>query len=218
MENSALQIKSAANIAIVENEAGYRKMIHDKLANLPSVGSLIDYSSAEQFWHLADKDKIDVLFLDISMPGLNGLDLVSMISEKGYPIKIIMLTNLASEDTIIQAIKRGAIGYLWKSEINNIAEAVDIVLKGGAMISPTIALKMMNQFKVSESEDSASILTTREKQILDVLVSGVNCEKAAGLMDISVYTVRTHVRNIYEKLQVKNRTELVKKARDLGLG
>lgn len=214
MENT--EIKSA-HIAIVENEAAYRKSIIEKLKHLPEIASVDEFSSAEDFWLNTEKDKFDIIFLDIAMPGMNGLELVSMIKAKRLKARILMLTNLTSEDTIVNAIKRGAIGYLWKSDLNDIGEIVEVTLNGGAMISPNIALKLIQSFK-RPAETPTEELSTRERQVLELLISGINCEKVADTMHISIHTVRTHVRNMYEKLHVNNRAALVKKAREMGLG
>ena len=199
----------------MENDTNFRAMVCAQVWAHPSVGTVADFSNSELFWNSGQRDQFDLLFLDIMLPGMSGLDLLPLLHEYRLPAKTIVMSTLATEDVIVRAIQRGAIGYLWKSELRNIGEAIDIALGGGAAVSPTIALRMMQRFRTSEVQESP--LTARETQILEILISGVNCDRCAELIGTTVNTVRKHVRNIYEKLQVKNRTELVRRAKDFGL-
>ena len=199
----------------MENDTKYRALVCEQIRSHGSVVAVEDFGSSEQFWNSDRRDHFDLLFLDIMLPGMDGLDLLPMLEELRLPVKTIVMSTLATEETIVRAIERGAIGYVWKSELRNIAETIDIALEGGAVVSPTIALRMMQVFRRSGSQESP--LTARETQVLKILISGANCDRGAELLGISVNTVRKHVRNIYEKLQVKNRTDLVKRAKDFGL-
>lgn len=180
---------------------------------------IFEFKSAEEFWRSPVKNNMDILLLDISMPDMNGIDLLDLISESKMDVTVIMLSSLASEDTIIKALKKGAKGYIWKSEIGFLEQAINVILQGGAMISPTIAAKLLRTFRKAPEENLATSekLTTREKQILEILATGESCEKTAEIINVAVSTLRTHIRNIYEKLHVNNRTAMLKKASDMGI-
>jgi DNA-binding NarL/FixJ family response regulator len=180
---------------------------------------IFEFKSADEFWRSQVKAEVDILLLDISMPDMNGIDLLDLISEKKLKLKTIVLSNLASEDTILNALKKGAFGYVWKSEMEYLVQAISIVVSGGAMISPTIAVKLMQSFRKQpvDNPDYTEKLTVREKQVLEILSTGETCEKAAEIINVAVSTLRTHIRNIYEKLHVNNRTAMLKKASDMGI-
>ncbi|MDH5721621.1 MAG: response regulator transcription factor [Spirochaetia bacterium] len=204
--------------AIVDDDENFRRLTFQELEKHPQIEYLAEFSSCEKFWRSDEKDNFDFVFLDISMPGLTGIELIEMMQIKNIKGKIIMLTNLDSEDTIFKAIKHGAVGYLWKSEIYSIKDTIDVVLNGGAMISPTIALKILNSYRAEENtEPSETKLTVRERQVLEILAKGLKSENVSKEMHISVNTVKKHIRNIYEKLQVKNRVELMSAAKKSGI-
>ena len=207
--------KTKLYVAIVENDLDFRKFAANEIMQHKSVSRLDQFSSSEEFLDSVKNNQYDLLFLDILLPGISGLDMLSYLNENNYLINTIIITTLASDNTIVKAIQNGAVGYLWKSEIKNISEMIDIFLDGGATITPTIALKMMRLLKNSIPDELP--LTTRESQILEILISGASCKKSAEILEISINTMRKHVRNIYEKLQVKNRTELVNRTRNSGI-
>lgn len=205
-------------VGIVDDESRYREHVRNQLIRFITPERIHEFRSAEEFWRSPQKNRIDLLLLDISMPDMNGIDLLDMISENIPHTIVIMLSSLASEDMIIKALKKGAKGYVWKSEIGFLDQAIEVVMNSGAMISPTIAAKLLRTFR-KEPDDNQSLakLTPREKQILEILSTGESCEKAAEIISVSVATLRTHIRNIYEKLEVNNRTAMLKKASDMGI-
>ena len=118
---------------------------------------------------------------------------------------------------IFKALQHGCLGYILKSELENITETIDIILKGGAIISPMIALRVMKSFQQEKPVSEDSALTTREKQVIEELASGYTPAKVAELMNLSLHTVRTHIKNIYRKLNVNSSQELLSSARKMKL-
>lgn len=203
-------------VGLVENEEAYRDVFVQQLSGVPNVRSLRVWNSSEEFLREAAPAPLDILFLDIGLPHMNGVELAGIVHRDQPETSIIMLTNLMSEELIFKAIKNGAIGYILKSELRNFGEVIEIVQNGGAVITPTIALRVMTSLK-GDASVSETELTTREHQILNELVSGATTVDAAKTLGISENTARTHVKNIYRKLQVSSRVELMRKAIDLGL-
>ncbi len=206
----------ACNIGLVENEEAFRRLFAQQLAEVPGVHALRVWNSSEEFLREAGNEPIDILFLDIGLPHMNGVELAGLVG-RAYPeTSVIMLTNLLSEELIFKAIKNGAIGYILKSELRNFGEVIEIIQNGGAIITPTIALRVMMSLK-SEPQAAETQLTNRERQILNELTTGATTLDTARTLGISENTARTHVKNIYRKLQVSSRVELVRKAINLGL-
>ena len=159
---------------------------------------------------------MDLLFLDIQLPGMDGVELAERISRRNQATGIVMLSNMNSDKLIFQALRNGAIGYLLKSELRDIADTVRVILAGGATITPTIALRVLSSFRKSNPVLEAR-LTNREKQILELMVSGKTISRVAETLDVSRNTVNHHAKSIYKKLNVHNRSELARKAAEAGI-
>jgi DNA-binding NarL/FixJ family response regulator len=154
---------------------------------------------------------IDVILMDIQMPVLDGV-LTTQSVTKLYPhIKVIMLTVLDTEQSIYEAIKAGAIGYLVKeSSPQDIYDSIHEILNGGAPMSPSVARKAMKIIQnpnVLEAEKKDFGLSEREFQVLQHLCKGLNYNQIASNLIISPNTVRRHIENVYKKLDVKNKSE-----------
>ena len=155
-----------------------------------------------------------VILMDIDMPGRNGIEAVRLIRAVNKDIKIIMLTVFDDNQNIISAIYAGASGYLLKKYcFEKLYAAIAESLSGGAPLSAKIARMLMDHVAQSNS-GSIEIydLTVREKEILNSLVKGLSYKMIASSLNISFETVKSHIRNIYEKLHVHNQSEAVAKA------
>ncbi len=161
------------------------------------------------------KDKPDVVLMDIQMPGINGIEAVGMLKEKYPDLKILMQTIFEDEEKIFQSILAGASGYILKNTSPaRILEFIKETFEGGAPMSPTVAtkvLKMMVQHSPSAKHVSFD-LSDREKEILSWLVEGMSYKMIADTCFISLDTVRSHIKSIYEKLHVHSKGEAVAKA------
>ena len=158
--------------------------------------------------------KPQVILMDIDMPGRNGIEAVQLIRGVDKDVKIIMLTVFDDNQNIIAAICAGASGYLLKKYcFEKLYGAIAETLAGGAPLSAKIA-RMVLDHVISNSSGSVEKydLTTREKEILNSLVKGLSYKMIAASLNISFETVKSHIRNIYEKLHVHNQSEAVAKA------
>lgn len=165
---------------------------------------------------LEDVRKYDpeVILMDIDMPESNGIDTLKQV-RKSYPdLPVIMLTVFEDHEHIISAIIAGANGYLLKRDIDQVVPAIRDVLSGGAPLTSTVAKKVLQLFprRPVVTEESTDGLTWREKEILDLLVKGFSYKMIAAEVNLSVETIRTHIKKIYKKMQVNSATEAVYKA------
>jgi two-component system response regulator NreC len=163
---------------------------------------------------LAVLHKPDVILLDVGMPRLSGPDAAQSISQKIPAVRIVMLSMHSDEAYVLRALKAGARGYLLKASPEaDVLAAVRAVAAGNAYFSPSITKLLVEDYVVEARrrgiEDSYDLLSTREKEILQILASGKTNREIADLLYISVATVETHRTNIFQKLHLHNLAELI---------
>lgn len=163
----------------------------------------------------------DVAIIDLGLPDGDGAVLVAELRARSATMPIVVLTIHGTDERLWGAIRAGASGYLLKEDAGHRLErVVEEALDGGAPMSPRIARRVLALISAGAPEPTAAgapILTEREIHVLQVLSTGYTYDESATALDISVNTLRTHVRNIYEKLSVSSRTEAVMAALRLGL-
>jgi len=176
-------------------------------------------NSRELLELLENDHNIDAILMDIEMPEMDGIEGTREVKKKYPHIKIVMLTVFDDEDRIFQSIQAGANGYLLKDESpDKIHQGIQMIMTGGAPMSPTIAAKSLsllrNPIVIDASDQNDDIeLTKRQVDVLEQLSQGLNYQQIAENLFISPATVRKHIENIYEKLQVHNKIQAVQKAR-----
>ena len=156
----------------------------------------------------------DVILMDVRMPKRSGIEACLAIKDVAPTAQIIMLTVSDEEADLYEAVKNGASGYLLKdSSIDEVAQAVRVVADGQSLISPSMAVKLLDEFKQMSRSDRAQVptprLTERELEVLKLVAQGLNNREIAKRLFISENTVKNHVRNILEKLQLHSRMEAV---------
>ena len=157
----------------------------------------------------------DVILMDIDMPQLNGIEAVKQLKKLKPDVQVLMFTVFEDDEKIFQSICNGASGYLLKNtEPQKIIDSIVEVVGGGAPMSPSIARKVLSSFKLSANENKKNDyhLSTREIEVLSHLVNGLSYKMIADKCSISYETVRSHIKNIYEKLHVVSMTSAVAKA------
>jgi DNA-binding NarL/FixJ family response regulator len=169
------------------------------------------YPNVLQAKNQINQHKPNVVLMDIDMPGRTGIEAVREIRSFNAHLPVIMLTVFDDNIHVLEAIKAGASGYLLKKHISSkLFESITEVLEGGAPMSPSIARMVVSNMQ--RPSENPYQLTAREREILTVLSTGNSYKMIAAQFDISIDTVRTHIKKIYEKLQVHSQTEAVSKA------
>lgn len=156
----------------------------------------------------------DIVLMDIGLPSISGIEGVRIVKENFEKTEVLMFTVFDDDEKIFEAIKAGASGYLLKkSTPSEIIEAVFSLYHGGAPMSSSIARKVISSFQNSSAVSAKTTyeLTTRESEILHSLIEGMSYQKLAEKYFISISTVRTHIKHIYEKLHVNSKAEAVAK-------
>lgn len=201
-------------IGIIEDN----KVIRDNVAKFIGFHEEFDvtmvYGSAESFFHALRADSrltLDIVLLDIGLPGMSGLDALPLIFEQSPQADVVILTTYEEEDVILKALCAGACSYISKkASLPEIVDALRIVVKGGSYMSPSIAREIVNHL-MGGRISKATILTDRQKEILEMLVDGKSYATISAQLFISVETVRSHIKKMYKVLQVNNKTEAITK-------
>lgn len=209
--------KKLHHIAIVEDNVKIRDLIQKFLQMQEDIRCDHAYGSVEQLLQVMREGDIPhIILMDIDLEGMSGIDGMKLIKSKFPDIEIIMLTVYHDSHKIFNSLRAGASGYLLKhTSLPEIKEAIDVVLNGGSPMSPQIARKVITHFNSPEQpsdEKSDSGLTMREQEIVVGLVDGLSYKMIADRMDISIDTVRAHIRNIYKKLHVNSKAEVIAKS------
>ena len=202
-------------IGIVEDNIKIRNLIQKFLDMQEKMSCKIAVDSVEEMLeHLEKNESPDVLLMDIQLPGMSGIEGISIIKKKYPDIEIIMLTIYHDSHKIFNSLVAGASGYLLKhTSLPEIKESIENLVEGGAPMSPQIARKVIEHFKKPEPEKNPdSDLTSREQDIVNGLVDGLSYKLIADRFDISIDTVRAHIRNIYKKLHVNSKAEVIAKS------
>lgn len=211
-------------IALVDDNALNRSNFVQKVTVFPELEISIIAADGHEFLEKIKGLPLQhlplVVFMDIQMPGLNGIDTIKMAKAIYPSIHFIVLTVFEDDDTIFDAIQAGASGYLLKHESHlTIRQAIQEVLDfGGAPMSPAIArktLKILGQKKNTEHTDTSvieSLLTEREFEVLQHLVNGYDAKRIAEFTGISTLTVRKHIANVYTKLHVNSKAQVISMA------
>ena len=201
-------------VAIVEDNADLRGTLSRVINRAPGFQCVGQYGDAESALKGLPKDKPRVVLMDINLPGMNGVECVRRLKHAMPETLVVMLTAYEDTENIFGSLEAGASGYLLKrSKSAEILEAIQEVIGGGSPMTAHIARKVVHSFQSKgPSAQSTENLAEREREVLDLLSQGFMYKEIADKLGISFETVRTYIRRIYEKLQVRSRTEAVAKA------
>jgi len=174
---------------------------------------------------LARELKPDLIIMDVNMPISNGLEATRLIHRELPKVSILILTVHEEEEKLFEAVKAGAVGYMLKNaDSEQFLEGVRSALNGEAVLPPVLARQLLQEFaslasrpKPSPTDDTLPILTAREKEVLELIVTGATNLEISDHLSISIYTTKSHVRNILSKLQVVSRHQAVQVALRDGL-
>ena len=201
------------SVSIVDDEKKLCESIATFLNDSPGFRCLSIYGSARAaLQHLPD-DKPDVVLMDINMAGMDGIECVRGLKVIAPQIQILMLTVYEDTEQIFKALAAGATGYLLKRlEPAELLQAIRDVHAGGSPMSNSIARKVVASFQAAnQAGEKQNALSPREEAVLDCLAQGLAYKQIGDKLGISINTIRTHLRHIYEKLHVQSRTQAVAK-------
>lgn len=206
-------MKEPVRIILFEDNPILRESLVNLLALTGEYHILGSYPDCTEVEVLVQEVKPDVILMDIDMPGVNGIEAVSKIRRFNQQVQIIMLTVFDDNSHVFDAMYAGANGYLLKKYISDkLIYSIQEVLQGGAPMSPSIARLIISSLQQPVVAAKDYQLTNREKEILQLLSNGNSFKMIASELTISLDTVRTHIKHIYDKLHVRSQIEAVSKA------
>jgi DNA-binding NarL/FixJ family response regulator len=200
-------------IVLIEDHEPYARAL-EKFFKLP--GSTVEcraiYGSTEQALVEIPKDPPAVALVDINLPGRNGIECIARLKELCPQLVCLVLTMYEEDHLIFDALRAGACGYLLKrTPPAEIADALQVARDGGSPMSPHIARQVVSYFHQALPPKTAQVLTAREQEVLDQLIAGKPYKRIAQELGVSIDTVRTHVRKVYDKLHIHSRAEIMLK-------
>ena len=201
-------------VLVVDDQELFRRGLVMLLGSDADIEVIGEAGDGVQGTEMATSLAPDVVLLDVRMPKRTGIEACRAVKEAVPSAKIIMLTVSDEEADLYEAVKNGAAGYLLKdSSIEDVAQAIRVVADGQSLISPSMAVKLIDEFKQMSKPERSQVpglrLTERELEVLRLVAKGLNNREIAKQLFISENTVKNHVRNILEKLQLHSRMEAV---------
>jgi DNA-binding NarL/FixJ family response regulator len=202
-------------VSIVEDSEQVRNTLTKLINRAEGFKCLSEYANAEAALEGLPKDKPEVVLMDINLPGMNGVECVRQLKQKMPEVQVMMLTAYEDTENIFNALAAGASGYMLKrTPREELLAAIKEVQRGGSPMTTHIARKVVQSFQKAPAAappPAESNLSPREQEVLDCLSQGFLYKEIAEKLGISYETVHTYIRRIYEKLQVRTRTEAVAK-------
>ena len=207
------------SIWIIEDHTAFRRTLVRVLNAEDGLQCLRDFDSCEKALAALQRDDApDLILLDVGLPGMSGLEGIRLIKERSPKALVVILTVFEDDDKVFSAICAGSAGYLLKtSSAAEITQAVRDALAGGSPMTSRIARRVLDMFSKLAPKQSDYGLSDREKEILQLMTTGLIKKEIADGLSLSVHTVDTYLRRIYEKLAVNTRTGAVAKALKEGL-
>ena len=201
-------------VAIVDDNKDLRMGTSYVLSSSPSFKVVGTYETAEGLIDAFDDIIPDVVLMDIELPGINGIEATEQLKKKHPHVQIVILSVFEDDENVFQAICAGACGYVAKPVMPaQVTDMVEQAFGGASPMSPHIARKVLEMFKHYLPPPKADYnLTERELEVLDYLTRGYDNKMIAEKLFLSTYTVRAHIRNIYDKLHVHSKSQAVAKA------
>jgi DNA-binding NarL/FixJ family response regulator len=199
-------------IALIEDDLMVRNYLAAFFLAQKDLDCRIVAASVEDFFkQAATVEHLDIVLTDIGLPGKSGIEAIPEIKKRFPDVAVIILSVYIDSDRIFKALCAGAVGYLQKdTAMEEILECIHVISKGGAVMSPIIARKVVDYFAPKRS--FSELLTAKEQQVITAMVEGLSYKMIGVRLGISLETVRQHIKNIYRKLQVNSKTEVIIKS------
>jgi DNA-binding NarL/FixJ family response regulator len=207
-------------VLLADDHAVVRKGIHAVLTSLPGIEVVAETADGREALNLIEKLRPDLAVLDITMPGLNGLEVATRSGAASPRTKILILSMHAGEAYVAQALRAGVAGYLLKDAADDeLPMAIKAISRGDVYLSPKISRQVVERYVASGSAqpDPLAGLTTRQREILQLVAEGKSSKEIAALLDLSIKTVESHRSQIMDRVGVHDLTGLVRFAIRVGL-
>jgi DNA-binding NarL/FixJ family response regulator len=207
-------------VLLADDHALVRAGIRALLEDLEGVTVVAEAGDGSEVLELARKHRPDVALLDISMPGLGGLEASAQLKQELPEVRVVMLSMHANEEYVLQALRAGAVGYMLKdSATAELERALEAVMQGETYLSPPISKQVVEGYvqRVGAEQPAADNLTPRQRQVLQLIAGGQSTKEIAYRLELSVKTVETHRAQLMERLQIRDIAGLVKYAIRNGL-
>jgi DNA-binding NarL/FixJ family response regulator len=199
-------------LALIEDDDVIRKSLAAFFSRQDGLNCTIVAVSVEDFLIKSENaERPGIILSDIGLPGLTGIEGIPLIKKKFPDTSIVMLSVYADSDRIFKALCAGAVGYLQKdTPVEEILDCINIISKGGSAMSPAIARKVVEYFAPKRTYNEP--LTAKEQQVIAAMVDGLSYKMIASRLGITLETVRQHIKNIYRKLHVNSKGEVIIKS------
>jgi two-component system, NarL family, response regulator LiaR len=202
-------------VSIVEDNDQFRSALETIIKSQNELALIGSFASAEKAMNELVNNPPDIVISDISLPGMRGTELIVRLKDKMPATQFMVCSIHDDNDTIFEALKCGASGYVLKDPVTaeEIVKAIHDLYNGGSPMSPYIARKVIGSFQKPVVNDENSTLSIREKEVLELLSKGLLYKEIAERLGVSHETVKKHLKNIYQKLHVQNKIEALNKFR-----
>jgi len=211
-------MSNTIRVVVVDDEPAYLNALQRTLSHMPDCEVLGFCKDGSEAYELCLKNPPDVLLTDINMPRMNGIELIRKLLKREKTVNVVILTVNEEDETIFDAFRAGALGYLLKTSTpQDVIEAIRLADRGEAKITPKVAAKVIDDFRRVKDDDDTDdtelyVLSDRESEILDLIAKGLRNKEIANQLCIAEKTVKNHVSSILKALQVNSRTEAAMKA------
>jgi DNA-binding NarL/FixJ family response regulator len=206
-------------VAVADDHALVREGLRSLLTAVDGLELVAAVPNATEAVRTAIAEKPDVLVLDINMPDGSGIEVARKLQRVAPGVAILMLTMYDDDDSVFAAMRAGAMGYVLKgADPEDVVRAIQAVASGNAILGPGVAARAISYLSAPNREPPFPTLTPREREVLDLIASGLGNAAIASRLVVAPSTIGNHVTNIFGKLQVASRSEAIVKARDAGMG
>ena len=204
-------------LSVVEDNDQFRNALEAIIQAQDDFALAGSYESAEKALQELMENPPDIVISDISLPGMRGTELIMHLKDKMQQTQFMVCSIHDDNDTIFEALKCGASGYILKDPVTaaEIVKAIRDLYNGGSPMSPYIARKVISSFQITTTHNEQALLSIREKEVLELLAKGLLYKEIADQLGVTHETVKKHLKNIYQKLHVQNKIEALNKFRQL---